>query len=69
MLDIKVARAFSRDIIVDHIDSRHVIFVKQSGAVLLVSSFKKDSTKIFSVLGGLTAATNSASLLDKVVMD
>ena len=69
MLDINVARAFSRDMIVDHIDSRHVIFVKHSGAVLLVSSLKKYRTKIFSVLGGETAATNSASLLDKVVMD
>ena len=34
VLDINMARSFSRDVIVDHIDSRHVVFIEQSGAVL-----------------------------------
>ena len=46
MLDINVARPFSRDTVVDHIDSRHVVFVKWSKAMLWVSIFEKDGTNI-----------------------
>ena len=55
-LDIKMARPFSGDTVVDHIDSRHVIesrhvvFVEQSRTVLGVSDFQKDSMKIFCML-------------------
>ena len=45
-------RPFSRDPVVDHIDSRHIVFLRWSGIVLWVSKFKKDGMGIFSLLCG-----------------
>ena len=50
MLDINMARLLSGGMVVDHIDSRHVIFIEQSRMELRISDFQKDSTKVFSVL-------------------
>ena len=36
MLDINVTRLFSGDTVVDHIDGRRIVFVKQSGEILEV---------------------------------
>ena len=69
MLNINVATRLNRDKVVDHIDSRHVVFVKWSGTMLWVFNIKKDSTKIFSVLDPETAARNSASMLNVSVVD
>ena len=56
MLDIYMARPFSRDTVVDCIDSRHVIFIEGSGAILWVANFQKDSKKVFSVLGSCNSS-------------
>ena len=50
-MDINVTRKFGRDTVVDHVDSRHVVFVEQSRTMLWVSHFKKDSNKILCVVG------------------
>ena len=51
MLGINVARQLSWATVADHIDSRHIIFIKRSGTMLWVSNLEKDSTNIFSTLG------------------
>ena len=51
MLDINMTRAFSRDTVVDHIDSRHIVFIERSGAILWVSKFQEDSTQLFGMFG------------------
>ena len=56
ILSIDMARPFSRDTVVYHIDSGHVVFIKQSGAVFWVSNFTRDSTRIFSKLGQCNSA-------------
>ena len=47
VLDINMARTFSGDIVDDHIDSRHIVFVEWSWTILWVSKLEKDSTQIF----------------------
>ena len=49
VLNINMTRTFSRDTVIDHIDSRHIVFLEWSGTILRVSKFKKDSTQIFCV--------------------
>ena len=50
ILDINMARPFGGDTFVNHIDSQGDVFIKQSGTVLWLSDFQKDSTKVFTML-------------------
>ena len=43
ILDINMARTFSGDTVVDHIDSRHIVFIEWGWTILQVSEFKKDT--------------------------
>ena len=49
ILNINMARAFSGDTVVDHVDGRHVVFIEWGRTILRVSKFEKDSTQIFCV--------------------
>ena len=51
MRDVNMARPFSKDTNVDHIDGRHVVFIKWSGTVFGIFNFQEDSMTIFGVLG------------------
>ena len=51
MLDINMARPFSRDTVVDHIDNRHAVFKKTNMTDLWVSDFPEDSMHVSRVLG------------------
>ena len=50
VLDINVARWFSRDRVFYYIDIGHSLFIKWSEAILWLSKFEKDSTEIFCML-------------------
>ena len=49
VLGINMARTFSGDMVVDHIDCRHVVFIEWGWTILWVSKFQKGSTQIFGV--------------------
>ena len=69
MLDINMVKLLSWHTVFDHIDSRHVVFIEQNGTILGVSYFQKDSTKVFSMLGGCDSSKNLASVLEIAVVD
>ncbi len=52
VLDINVARALGRDLRVDHVDSRHIVFVDRSRTSLRKAKLAQDSAKVASMLGG-----------------
>ena len=51
MLNLNMTRTFSGDTVVDHIDSRHVVFVERGWTNLRVSDFQEDGTQVLGVLG------------------
>ena len=49
ILDINMSRTFSGDTVVDHIDSRHIVFLVRRRSILRVSKLEKDGTQILCV--------------------
>jgi hypothetical protein len=51
-LDVNVMRSIGRDVVVDHEDRGHVVFVDGSGIGLWEAELSKDRTKVSGLLGG-----------------
>ena len=51
VLDINMVRVFSGETVIDHIDRRHLVFLKWCGTILWLSNFQEDSMQVFSVFG------------------
>jgi hypothetical protein len=51
-LDVNVATAFSRDPMIDHVDSRCIVLVNRSGLQLREAKLSEDGSKIENGLGG-----------------
>jgi hypothetical protein len=53
MLDVDVAGARSRFVLVDHGNGGHVVHMKDGGSILLVAQLEQDPTEVLSRLGGM----------------
>ena len=69
MLNINMMRMFSGDTVIDHIDSRHVVFIKWSGTILQVSNFGRTAQTYSACFAAVTAARNSDLVLEIAVVD
>ena len=50
-------------------DSRHIVCIKRGWTILRVSKFEKDARRYFACFAAVTAAINSASVLEVAVVD
>ncbi len=51
-LNVDVTRSISRDVVVDHLDRGHVVFVDRSGSTLGKTEVSKDGPEVPCLLGG-----------------
>ena len=68
MLNVNMTRLFSGDTVVDHVDGRHVVIIEWCGAILRVSNLRT-ARKYLACFAAVTAAINSASVLEVAVVD
>ena len=67
VLDINVARSFCRDVSIDHVDGRHVVFIESSGIGLVETQFLHDRTEVTSLFAG-ESSCKEFSLMELVVV-
>ena len=69
VLDINVARTFSGDTVVGHIDSEHSVLKSGVGPSCGYPSSKRTAPRHFACFAAVTAARDSASVLEVAVVD